>query len=613
MGIALAEAASDAARRRLVLDRVRLARGPGALVCAGYLALAVVLNIRLWHHLGAATPTGDPGPADYYLMVWFVRYAATAVAHGHLPALVTPALNAPTGINLMWNNTILLPALLFAPLTLLAGPVATVTVLTTLGFACSAAAMYWLLRRYGAGVPAAALGGAVFGFSPGMMNASNAHYGMLFAAAVPLMIGAALAILTGRGSPVKQGVWLGVLAAAQFFTGEELLVDAALVCLLLLIVLAASRPAAVAGRVRGAAAGLGTAAAVTLALTSYGLWRQFRGPLASHGTPWDMSVHGSGLKSFVEPQAGMLLHTASSAAYATAHLAYTAEYLSYLGWPLVIVAAGATLWYWRDLRVRAAGTAWAVLEALSLGAARPWMPFHWLASLPLLGDMLPSRLSLVADAGAAAVLALALELWVAPRRAPRHAGTHDAAGSGRFAPAWRPRALAGAVVALLAVAPLVPRPVSAIPAPALPAGWDATFTALRLPAGASVLAVPLPWSGQGETMLWQADSGQPAELDAGWFLGPDATGRAAPAYWGPPATASTVHCLNVLFGAGRPMAPDWERGCAADVRSALAFWHPAAIVAPTAPGSPLGTFLTDQFGQPSVREGKMLAWRLPAA
>ena len=118
-----------------------LARRPGLLVGFGYLALAVALNWRLWSGFGTTTPTGDPGPADYDLMAWFVRYAADAVAHGHLPALVTTALNAPTGINLMWNNTVLFPAIALTPVTLTAGPVASLTVLTTLGFAGSAAAM----------------------------------------------------------------------------------------------------------------------------------------------------------------------------------------------------------------------------------------------------------------------------------------------------------------------------------------------------------------------------------------------------------------------------------------------------------------------------------------
>ena len=122
------------------------------------------------------------------------------------------------------------------------------TIVATLGYAGSAAAMYWLLRRHGASVLAGALGGAVFGFSPGMVNASVAHYGMQFAVLVPLMIEAVLSIFTGRGRPFLVGAWLGVLAAAQLFTGEEMVSDVAIASLVLVAVLVVSRPSAVRAR-----------------------------------------------------------------------------------------------------------------------------------------------------------------------------------------------------------------------------------------------------------------------------------------------------------------------------------------------------------------------------
>jgi hypothetical protein len=53
----------------------------------------------------------------------------------------------------MWNSSLLLlPSLVMAPVTLLGGPQASLTLMLTLGYAGSAAAMYWLLRRHGASV-----------------------------------------------------------------------------------------------------------------------------------------------------------------------------------------------------------------------------------------------------------------------------------------------------------------------------------------------------------------------------------------------------------------------------------------------------------------------------
>ena len=568
-----------------------LARHPGLLVGCAYLAAAFALTWRLWASLGTVSVAGDPGPADNDLMAWFMRYAADAVAHGHLPALVSTGLNAPLGFPLMWNNSILFPAVLLAPVTLLGGPLAGLTVLTTLGYAGSAAAMYWLLRRHEASVLAGAIGGAVFGFSPGMVNAGMGHYGMQFAVLVPLMIEAAAAILTGRGSPLAAGLRLGVLACAQLFTGEEMLADVAIACVVMLVVLAASRPSAIRARLGPAAAGLATAAATMLALSGYGLWRQFRGPLAQHGTPWIIANHGNSFGAFVNPQSQLLFHTAASAAYADSHRAPTAEYVAYLGPPLLLLVVVVTLRYWRDLRVRTAAVVWAVLEVLSLGVTSPWMPMHWLLSLPLVGNSFPSRLSIVADGAAAAVLAFGLDRALAPAR--------SAAAPGLA------RRAAPILVAVLALLPLVPRPVAALAEPQVPAGWNTVFTRLDLPAGTSAMVVPLANSQHGEAMLWQADTGQPAELNAGWFLGPNASGQGDDGWSGPPFTRQTIDCLDGLWQ-GAPVDP---ARCASALRQTLRYWHPAAVVADTGPGTPLGRLLTAVLGPPATADGQLLAWR----
>ena len=572
-----------------------LARHPGLVVAVAYLAAAVALTGRLWLHLGTVTVAGDPGPADNDLMAWFMRYAATAVAHGHLPALVSAGLNAPQGFPLMWNNSVLFPAILVSPVTLLAGPVAGLTVLTTVGYAGSALAMYWLLRRYGASVTAGVIGGAVFGFSPGMVNAGLGHYGLQFAVLVPLMIEALAAIVTGRGSPWWAGARLGLFAAAELYTGEEMLVDAALAGLVLVVVLAASRPSAVRLRLGPTFAGLATAAVTGLVLGGYGVWEQFRGPLTESGTPWDIAKHGNPFGAFVNPQSQLLFHTAASAAYASTHGAPGAEYVAYLGPPLLIVTFLAVLWYWRDLRVRTAGVVFVVLEALSLGVTRPWMPMYWLRGMPLVGDMFPSRISVLAAGAAAAALAFGLDRAIVARPS----------ADGQERPASLARRVIPVVIAVLAVLPLVPRPATGLRADPLPAGWGAVFSRLNLPASAGTMVVPLPYSQQGEAMLWQADAGQPAELSAGWFLGPGSAGRGASGWWGPPFTGRAVHCLDTLWRGGQ-----WPAGaCATALRSSLAYWRPAAVVADTSPGSPLAKLLTGVLGQPAVEQGQLLAWR----
>ena len=188
-----------------------------------YLAAALALTWRLWADPASRAQTGDMHDVD--LFAWFMRYSATAVTHGKLPALVTTAMNAPRGINLMWNTSVLLPAVLLTPVTVLAGPQVSLTVLLTLGFAGSAASLYWVLRQWSASPGAAALGGAVYGFSPALVAASTGHYHLQFAVLPPLLIHLLLRLVTGRGRPVRTGAGLGLLAAAQLFISEELLAD----------------------------------------------------------------------------------------------------------------------------------------------------------------------------------------------------------------------------------------------------------------------------------------------------------------------------------------------------------------------------------------------------
>jgi hypothetical protein len=132
--------------------RPRASAGASWLVVGCYLLGALVLTWQLWADPASRAQPGDIRDGD--LFAFFLRYAAAAVAHGHLPALVTTAMNAPRGINLMGNTSFLLPGMLLTPVTLLAGPQVSLTLVLTLGFAGSAASLFWVLRRWGASLAA---------------------------------------------------------------------------------------------------------------------------------------------------------------------------------------------------------------------------------------------------------------------------------------------------------------------------------------------------------------------------------------------------------------------------------------------------------------------------
>jgi hypothetical protein len=556
------------------------------LIVACYLAAALALTWRLWADPASRAQTGDMHDVD--LFAWFMRYAATAVTHGKLPALVSTAMNAPRGINLMWNTSVLLPAVLLTPVTVLAGPQVSLTILLTLGFAGSAASLYWVLRQWSASPGAAALGGAVYGFSPALVAASAGHYHLQFAVLPPLLIHLLLRLVTGRGRPLRTGLWLGLLAAAQLLTSEELLAMTAAAGAVIVVILAAGWPGAVRDRVAGAAAGLAAAAGVLLVTCGYPLWVQFHGPLAEHGSPFPAGPFRAHPATFVTPSGELLLHTQASAAAAASYPARLPEYLAYLGWPLLAVLAVAAIGCWRLPQARVAALTFAVLEIFSLGGQQAWLPWHWLARLPVLSEMLPNRFALLADGAAAALLAFGLDQATT---AVRNRG-------------WRGwRAAIPAVVAAAAVLPLIPLPLPVTTAAPVPAGWQTAFTRLRLAADAPVLVVPVPYEEAPQALRWQADTGQPGSLIGGWFIGPDATGHAA-LYGGSQTKRASKH-LNSLLTPTSPVAAPSP----AQVRADLAAWRPAAVVAVTGPSSRLAHVLTRLLGPPTVRAGQVLAWR----
>jgi hypothetical protein len=624
-----------------------------ALILACYLLAALAVTWHLWADPAAHTVAGNPNDADVF--AWYLRYDATAVTHGRLPALVTAAMNAPQGINMMWNNSMPLPGVLLTPVTLLAGPQTALTVLTTVGFAGSAASMFLVLRRWAVSASAAALAGAVYGFSPVLLHSSVGHYNVQLAVLPPLIIDAGLRVCVRSRAPARGGIVLGLLVTAQLFTGEESLMLTGIAGLLMVAVLAAGQPRAALARWRPAASGLAVAAGVTLLLAGYPLWVQFFGPLTQSGSPFTPDFFENDLAGFVTPSRYLLVHTSSSAAAAARYQGGVPEYLAYLGWPLIAVLAVGTLAFWRRPAVRAAAVTLAVLEFLSLGGhplvggtLQPGvtLPWHWLEALPVFQAVLPNRLSVVADGAAAALLAFCLDLArakLAPVGEPKglagasrasreHSeqkgpvkgdgeageapeasrnlsdagGSEDGPGVGGPGRARGPGLLGRALVAAVAVAvflPLVPLPLPAAAAPALPAGWSAAFAALRLPPGARVLVIPVPTATLTDALRWQADTGQPASLIGGYFFGPAGNGQAYVDGNGP--TATTRYLDALWSGGAAGVAP-----AISQVRADLTAWRPSAVVAVTTLDSPLGRYLAQLFGRPGIQAGRVLAWRL---
>jgi hypothetical protein len=548
-----------------------------------YVLAAIVVTARLWAHPAHRMVAGNPHDTDLY--TWWLAWIAHQLSGGHF-SLITHAMNAPTGVNAMWNTSLLLPGVVLSPVTLVAGAQLSYNVLLVVGFAGSAYAAHRLLLRHaGAGWWPALAGGALYGFSPGMTHAAIGHVSLVFAPLLPVIVSAALDVCTGRVRPVLGGLRLGALASAQLLTGEELLYDTALVTGVLLMGIVIFRPAAAARRLRSIGLALWAAMASAVILVGYPLWIQLHGPLTQHGSPLTPDYVKADLAEFVTPSQLMLLHTHASAASALATRPNPAEYVAYIGWPLLVFLPVALVLLWRDLAARLAVLTAAMTMTFSLGehlnihGHQTRVPLPWLLvqHLPLAANVAVGRFALFTPLAAAAVLSIALTRL-------------------------REHRLAAASVATAVMLPLLPIP---FPSADIATAPSAIVEATRhVPAGETVLVAPFPDLNFTDPMRWQADTGFRFEMPGGYFIGPAWDGRG---FIGGDAARQTTtllrHVADGTHGAGT--TPTERQAVASD----LAYWRVGAVLLGPGPGhNALATALIGLLGPPDWRQDSTLLW-----
>ena len=387
--------------------------------------------------------------------------------------------------------------------------------------------MYYVLRRWQASQLAAALGGALYGFSPALVDSGIGHYSLVLAILPPLIIDRVLRLVTGRGTALRNGIWIGLLVAAQLFVSEEALVDTVIATVILLVVLALCRPREVLSRVRPLLAGLVTAGVIALVLCARALWVQFHGVSAHAGATVIINYQGHKTNlgtlpyAFINPSSLVLLHTHATGNIANYYPQPLPEYLAYLGVPLIIVLLAAIVYFWKYLPIRVAGLTCHPAGVAGDGCrADPAGRIHAAAVGCCPGG--PSSTSRCSApwwrTGSAS--------WPTPVLPPcwPSPSTWPAAARSLRSRTGATEACIATGIAVIALLPIVPAPYGVTPTGQLPAGYTATFKALHLPSDARVLLAPFPYAGTSQVMRWQAVSGYPATMIGGDFIAPDQPG-----------------------------------------------------------------------------------------
>jgi hypothetical protein len=564
---------------------VRRHAGPAVVVTA-YVGLALWVTWSLWMPLGGRLTALNQ--QDAMLFSWLLTWTPHALG-AHQAPLYAPVLNAPFGINLMWNNGMALPALLFAPVTDTLGGLATLTVIITAGLAGSATSAFAVLRALGAETLPAALGGGVFGFSPAIVAQSLGHPDLVLDVLAPVLVLLSFRLATADRPGWRTAVLLGLTAAAQLLIGEEVLFDSAVVVALILAVLAVSHPRRALRRLPRFLALVGVALAVFAVLGGPLLAFQLVGPLPQTGSPFIVSYFGIDLANHVVPTPRQLFTLGATSVGSTGFAGGPEERGGYLGWPLLAVVVAALVLLGHRERVRVPLLVALVVAALAMGErlrveGQPTgiaLPWNWLVALPGFEHAIPSRLALFTAGLVGAGLAFAL---TSLRETPRSA---------------RAAATAIAVVALL---PLTPAPLPAVDAPAVPTFF--TSSDATLCPGGSVLVLPFPTPDTTITLLWQEASGMAFAMPGGYFIGPAADGHAY--VGGQPSRTGALLRAVAADGQVRPVTPDIRARFTSDVRQ----WRAcAAVLGPSPHPDALRAQAEALIGSAPESVGGVLVWR----
>ena len=463
-----------------------------SLICIGFFGL------RALPHLGQRCVCGaSPDPATY---MWYLAWWPHALLHGLNP-FVTDAVFAPDRVDL--GGVMLVPgaAMAAAPITLLFGPLASFNLLA-LTSPVLAAFFAFLLCRYITGNFAASLvGGYVFGFSSYMLGHMLGHLNLVLTFPIPAAIHLTLRVMDRRIGRRAFVVLLTLDLTALLLASTELMLTFVLlggVALAVTFLLAPEmRPT-----FRDAISLIVWAAALAALITTPFIYYALKGNVSS-GFQGVGDLYGGDALGFLVPtpvtRLGRMWFATVSAQFNGGNFS---ESGIYVGLPLALILARYGITRWRAPTTRILFAMLGVIGVLLLGshlhiAGHATIPLPWneLQRLPILGQVIPVRLGVYLFLVAAVIVAM----WLAKPRA----GGWDVAK-------W--------ALAALTIVFLLPNIGSGRwrSTPSNPPFFATTEYKRFLHHDETVLI--LPWIGNTESMLWQAETDMWFRM-AGGYLG----------------------------------------------------------------------------------------------
>jgi len=502
-------------------------------------------------------------PTDHSWFEWLLSHGAYSVRHLENP-LFSVRQNAPDGVNMMANTSVLGISLPLSPITMLFGPQVAYAVYLGGALAATAATAYWAFSRHLVTSRAAAfVGGAFIGFAPGIVHHANGQPNFVSNFLLPLIVVRVLR-LGEPGRWARNGPVLGLLVAYQIFINEEMLLLTAMACLVIVIAYAIQRWSEARARLRPFLLSLGVAGVVALTLAAYPLWFQFNGPGSYRGLQNGIfHSWGEDLAAFVTYPRDSLAGTPA----VEATIGQT-EQNTWFGWPLVGLVLLIAVLLRRMVVARTAALVGLLFAVASLGPRLrlggedtgldgPWAYIS--DDLPLVEMMMPTRLSLVLVGVIGVLLALG---WERIATAPVPA---------RPDARWVKVAACAAIA--LALLPLFPRPLPAMPVDPPPRFITSGAWRPYVPDGRTLVPVPVPSNVHGlSTLRWSALTQHGFPVPGGYFIGPDAEGKGV---FGAPLRPTAGLMYGVIDSGKVPnITEEHRRQAVEDLR----FWQASVVV-----------------------------------